>query len=80
MLKMFKSSLLELGPDPGFSFASEQVKGGDNVREVWDELSVKVCKPGERPDSLDQGGRFPFFYGFQLFPVHLDFSLTNDHA
>ena len=80
MLKTFKGSLLELGPDPGFSFASEQIKGGDNVREVWDELPVKVCKSGERLDSFDQGGGSPVLYGFQLLPVHLDFSLTDDHA
>ena len=80
MFEMFKGVLLELGPDPGFPFASEQVKRGDNVREVWDEFPVKVCKSSERPDSFDQGRGFPFLYGFQLLPVHLDFSLTNDHA
>ena len=47
MLKMFKGSLLELGPDPGFPFASEQVKGGNYVREVRDEFPVKVCKSSE---------------------------------
>ena len=25
-------------------------------------------------------GGFPFFYGFQLLPIHLDFPLSNDHA
>ena len=80
MFKVFERSLLELGPHPGFPFASEQVEGSNNVREVQDELPVKVCKSGERPDSFDQGGGFPFLYGFQLLPVHLDFSLTNDHA
>ena len=80
MFEMFKGMLLELGPDPRFSFASEQVEWSDNVREVRDELPVKVCKSGERPDSFDRGGGFPFLYGFQLLSVHLDFSLTNDHA
>ena len=80
MFKTFKGMLLELGPDPGFPFASEQVKGGNNVRKVRDELPIKVCKPSERPDSFDRGRGFPFLYGFQLLPVHLDFSLTNDHA
>ena len=80
MFKALKCRLLELGPHPGFSFVSEQVEGSDNVREVWDELPVKVCKSGERLDSFDRGGRFPFLYGFQLFSIHLDFSLTNDHA
>ena len=47
MFETFKGVLLELGPDPGFSLASEQVEGGDNVREVRDELAVKVCKSGE---------------------------------
>ena len=71
MFKVFERSLLELGPHPGFPFASEQVE---------DELPVKVYKSGEQPDSFDRGGGFPFLYGFQLLPVHLDFSLTNDHA
>ena len=53
MFKMFKHLLLELGPHPWFPFVSEQVEGSDNVREVWDELPVKVCKSGERPDSFD---------------------------
>ena len=80
MFETFKGLLLELGPDPGFPFASEKVKGGNNVRKVQDDLPVKVCKSGEQLDSFDQGGRFPFLYGFQLLPIHLDFSLTNDHA
>ena len=80
MFKALKCPLLELGPHPGFPFASEQLEGTDNVREVWDELPVKVCKSGERLDSFDQGGGSPFLYGFQLLPVHLDFSLTDDHA
>ena len=47
MFETFKGTLLELGPDPGFPFVSEQVKGGDDVREIWDEFPVKVCKSGE---------------------------------
>ena len=47
MFETFKGSLLELGPDPGFPFASEQVKGGDDVGEIWNEFPVKVCKSGE---------------------------------
>ena len=80
MFETFESSLLVLGPDPGFTFSSEQVEGGYNVGKVWDEFPVKVCKPSEQPDSLDRGGGFPFFYGFQLLPVHLDFPLSNDHV
>ena len=80
MFEMFKGALLELGPDPGFSFASEQVEGSNNVREVQDEFPVKVCESSEQLDSFDQGRGFPFFYGLQLLPVHLNFSLTDDHA
>ena len=47
MFEVFKGFLLESSPDPRFPFTSEQIKGGDNVGEVWDEFSVKVCKPGE---------------------------------
>ena len=45
MFKAFECSLLELCPHAGFPFASEQVKGGDNVREVRDEFPVKDLKP-----------------------------------
>ena len=47
MFEMFEGSLLELGPDPRFSFASEQVKGGDNVREIWNKFPVKVHESSE---------------------------------
>ena len=47
MLETFKGMLLELGPDPRFSFACEQVEWSNNVREVWDEFPVKVGKSGE---------------------------------
>ena len=80
MFETFKSLLLESCPGPRFPFMSEQVKGGDNVGEVWDEFSVKVCKSGERLDSFDQSGGFPFLYGFQLLFIHLDLSLSDDHA
>ena len=53
MFETFKGSLLELGPNPGFPFASEQVKGGDNVREIWNEFPIKVGESSERPDSFD---------------------------
>ena len=56
MFEMFKSLLLVLGPDPGFTFSSEQVEGGYDVGKVWDEFPVKVCKPGEQPGFLDGGG------------------------
>ena len=47
MFKAFECSLLELCLHPGFPFASEQVEGSNNVREVQDEFPVKVCKSGE---------------------------------
>ena len=53
MFEAFESILLKLSPDPGFSLMSKQVKGGDNVREIWNEFPVEVCKPGEQPDSFD---------------------------
>ena len=47
MFESFKGLLLKLHPDPGFSFASEQVEGGNNVGEVWYEFPIKVCKSSE---------------------------------
>ena len=47
MLETFKSILLKSSPDPGFSLMSEQVKGSDNVGEIWNEFPVEVHKPGE---------------------------------
>ena len=64
MFEMFKSTLLELCPYPGFPLASEQVKGGNDVGEIWNEFPVKVCESSERPDSFDRGGGIPFLYGF----------------
>ena len=80
MFETFKGMLLELGPNPRFPFVSEQVEGGYNIGKIWDEFPIKVCKSGERPDSFDGGGGFPFFYAFQLLSIHLDFPLSNDHA
>ena len=53
MFEAFEHLLLELGPHPGLPFASEQVEGGDNVREIWDEFPVEVGKPSEQLNSLD---------------------------
>ena len=53
MFEVFKRSLLELGPHPGFPFVSEQVEGGDNVGEIQDEFPVEVGESGEQPNSLD---------------------------
>ena len=53
VLEAFKSFLLESSSNPRLSFTSEQVKGGNDVGEVWDEFPVKVCKPSERPDPFD---------------------------
>ena len=47
VFEAFKGFLLELGPDPGFSFASEKVEGGDNVGEVGDEFPIEVGKSSE---------------------------------
>ena len=53
MLEAFERLLLELGPHPGFPFASEQVEGGNNVGEVWDEFPVEIGKSGEWPNAFD---------------------------
>ena len=42
MFEMFKCTLLELGPCPGFPFPGEQVERGYNVREIRDEFSIKI--------------------------------------
>ena len=63
MFEALERSLLELGPCPGFTFSSEQIEGCYDVGEIRDEFSVKVCKSGERSDSLDRGGGFPFLDG-----------------
>ena len=47
MFEMFKRLLLELGPHPGFPFASEQVEGGNNVGEIWNEFPVEIGKFSE---------------------------------
>ena len=47
MFETFEGMLLELGPNPGFPFVSEQVEGGYNVGKVWDEFPVKVHKSSE---------------------------------
>ena len=47
MLEAFKHSLLELGPHPGFPFASKEVEGGDNVGEISDEFPVEIGESGE---------------------------------
>ena len=53
VLELFKDFLLKSCPGPRFSLVSEQVKGGNDVGEVWDEISVKVCESNEQLDSLD---------------------------
>ena len=53
MFEAFKGFLLELGPDPGFSFAGKKVEGGDNVGEIRDEFPVKVGKSSEQLNSFD---------------------------
>ena len=80
MFEAFKRPLLKLGPCPGFAFLSEQVKGCYNVGEIRDEFPVKVRKSGERSDSLDRGGGFPFLDGIKLLLIHSNLSLSDDHA
>ena len=80
MFEVFESVLLELSPDPGLPFASEKVKEGDDVRKVQDEFPVEVCKSSKQPNFFNRGRGFPFLYSFQLFSIHFDLSLSNDHA
>ena len=47
MFEVFKGFLLKLGPDPGFSFVCEKVKGGDDVGKIWNKLPVEVGESGE---------------------------------
>ena len=47
MFEVFKGFLLELGPDPRFSFVGKKVEGGDDVGEVRDKFPVKVGKFSE---------------------------------
>ena len=47
MFESFKGLMLKLCLGPRFSLASEQVEGGDNVGEVWNEFPVKACEPSE---------------------------------
>ena len=80
MLEMFKCTLLELGPYPGFTLSGEQVERGYDVGEIRNEFSVKVCKSSERPDFLDGGGGFPFLYCIQFLFIHPNFSLSDNHS
>ena len=47
MFEAFEHLLLELGPHPGFPFASKQVEGGNDVGEIWDEFPVEIGQSGE---------------------------------
>ena len=47
MFESFEGFLLELGPDPGFSFMGKKVKGGNDVGEIRDKFPVKVGKSSE---------------------------------
>ena len=47
LFETFNGFLLELGPDPGFSFMGKKVEEGNNVGDIRDEFSVKVRKSSE---------------------------------
>ena len=53
MFELLKGFLLKQYPGPGFPFLSEQVKGGDNIGEIWNEFPVEVCEPSEGSHSCD---------------------------
>ena len=67
MFEVFKRTLLELGPCPGFPFSGEQVERGYDVGEIQDEFSVKIHESCKRPDSLDRGGGFHSFMASSFF-------------
>ena len=60
--------------------SGEQIERGDNVREVGDKFVIKIHKPKEGANTLDRGRGFPFLDGREFDGVHLNLSLTNDHA
>ena len=39
-----KRFLLKWGPVPRLVLSSKEIEGGDNVREVWDKLAIKICE------------------------------------
>ena len=80
MFEVFECPLLKLGPCPRFAFPGKQVERCYDVGEIRDEFPVKVCKSGERSDSLDRGGGFPFLDGVKLLLVHSNLFLSDDHA
>ena len=59
---------------------NEEIKKGDDVGEVRNELPVKICEFSEGPDLFDEGGGFSFLYGFKLLSIYLNLSLSDDHA
>ena len=80
MFEVFKHTLLELGPHPGFTFPSEQVEGSHDVGEIRNKFPIKVHESSEQPDSLDRGRGFPFLYGVKLLLIHPNLPLSDDHT
>ena len=66
-------------PNPGFILLSEEIEGGDNIREVWYEFSVEVGKSYEELYGFNGSGEFPGSDSVQFLWVHLDLPLTNNH-
>ena len=79
MFECVKGVLLQSRPDPRFVLSSEEIEGGDNVREVWYEFSVEVGKSCEGSYGFDGSGGFPGSDSIQFLWVHLDLPLTNNH-
>ena len=71
---------LEVGPGPWLVLPGEQIKGSNNVGEVGDKFAIKIRKPEERANTLDRGGRFPFFDSRKFNQVHFNLSLSNYHT
>ena len=54
--------------------------GGDDIGEVWTELSIEVGKSGEWPDCFYCGRGFPGLDDFELLSIHFYFPLSDDYS
>lgn len=50
------------------------------MREIWDELLIKVGEAKKRMNTLNEGREFPIMDGRGLDRVHTDLFLANDHT
>ena len=79
MFEHVKGILLQSHPNPRFILLSEEIEGGDDIREVQYEFSVEVGKSYEELYGFDGSGGFPGSDSVQFLWVHLDLPLTNNY-